>query len=114
MRTRSLKKSQWKFWTEWVSKALAGKRAEIEVSALGIGSQVQAEWLPLLGLVYDAKTDVFEVVLEGLDHLIRAPQELYVLEGSFGLESIEIVDAEGRRHTVTFKDPLALPAPGPE
>jgi hypothetical protein len=114
MRTRSLKKSQWKFWTEWVSKALSGKRAEIEVSALGTGSQVQAEWLPLLGLVYDAKTDVFEVVLEGVDHLIRAPRELYLLEESSGLESIEIVDAEDRWHTVTFKEPLALPALEPE
>jgi hypothetical protein len=114
MKTRSLKKSQWKSLTEWVSKALSGTRAEIEVSGLGIGSQIQAEWMPLLGLVYDAKTNVFEVVLEGVDHLIRAPRELNLLEESFGLESIEIVDAEGRWHTVTFKDPLALPALEPE
>ena len=32
MRTRSLKKSQWKFWTEWVSKALSGKRVNVNVN----------------------------------------------------------------------------------
>ncbi|HYZ30683.1 MAG TPA: DUF5335 family protein [Crenalkalicoccus sp.] len=111
MRTRSLEKSSWKSYSEWISKLLAGRRAEIEVSALGIGSQIQAEWVPLLGLVYDPKDDLFEVALEGLDHLIRRPLVFNVLDGPRGLESFEIIDGEGRSHTVNLRDPLDLPPP---
>jgi hypothetical protein len=111
MRTRSLEKPEWKAYGEGITGLLAGKKAEIEITALGIGSQIQAEWVSLLGLSYDPRNDLFEVALEGLDHLIRRPKEFIVLEGPRGLESFEIVDAEGHRHIVTLKDPLALPAP---
>src|ERR1700716_2179183 len=36
-----------------VSKVLPAKQAEIEVASLKLGDQVEAEWLPLLGLAYD-------------------------------------------------------------
>jgi len=114
MRTRSPRKSAWKSYSEWISRALEGKRAEVEVSGLGIGSQIQAESVPLRGLLYDPKSDVFQVILEGLDHFIRQPREFLVVEGPHGLESFEIVDGEGRQHIVTLKDPLALPAPPEE
>ena len=111
MRTRTLEKSEWKSYGDGVSGLLAGKRAEISVNALGIGSQIQAEWAPLLGVTYDPKDDLFEIALDGLDHLIRQPRRISVLEGPHGLESIEIVDAEGNQHVVTLREPLALPSP---
>ncbi|WP_255575111.1 DUF5335 domain-containing protein [Caldovatus aquaticus] len=111
MRSRKLERSEWKPYSDRVSKALVGKRAEVEVVSLDLGHQVQAEWLPIYGITFDPKDNLFEIALEGLDHLIRAPQEVYVLEGPEGLESVEIVDADGRRQIVRLKEPLALPPP---
>lgn len=88
-----------------------GKRAEIEIVGLDLGNQVQPEWLPLIGLTYDHKGDLFEVALEGLDHLIHRPREVHVAEGRGGLSSLEIVDPDGRRQIVRLKDPVALPSP---
>jgi len=51
---------------------------EIEVASLDLGDQVQAKWLPLIGITYDPKDDVVEVALEGLDHMIHRPREMYM------------------------------------
>jgi hypothetical protein len=64
-----------------VTKMLEGKRAEIEVVSLRLGDQVEAEWLPLLGIAYDPNDDIVEIALEGLDHLIPNPREIYVEKG---------------------------------
>lgn len=109
MRSRKLEQSEWKPYSDRISKALVGKRAEVEVVSLDLGRQVQAEWLPIHGVTFDPKNKLFEIALEGLDHLIPAPQEVHALEGPEGLESLEIVDADGRRQIVRLKDPLALP-----
>jgi hypothetical protein len=94
-----------------MSKVLEGKRAEIEVASLAVGDQIEAEWLPLLGIVYDPKDDLIEVALDGLDHLIPHPREIYVENGGPMLNSLEIIDSEGTRQIVQLRDPLMLPAP---
>ena len=38
-----------------VCKALIGKRAEIEVASLALGSQAKTRWLPFQGAVYHPK-----------------------------------------------------------
>jgi hypothetical protein len=63
-----------------------------------------------LGLSYDPKGDVLDVALEGLDHLIRSPRDIYVEDGGIGLGSLGIVDAAGTGHVVKLRDPVALPA----
>ena len=111
MTARKLDKKEWKAFFDGVSKVLGVKQAEIEVLSLDLGDQVEAEWLPLLGLTYDPKGDVLDVALEGLDHLISKPREIYVEDGNVGLASLAIVDAEGARQIVKLRDPMALPAP---
>ena len=68
------------------------------------------EWVPLDGVVYDPKDDVAELALEGIDHLISHPCEIWVDDEDGVLSTLEIVDAEGTRHIVHFRDPLMLPA----
>jgi hypothetical protein len=111
MTIRKLEKSKWRLFFDGISKLLEGKRAEIEVASLALGDQIEAEWLPLLGLAYDPKDDLFEVTLDGVDHMIRKPREIYLDDDVGGLMSIEIVDAEGTRQIVKLRDPLMLPAP---
>lgn len=109
---RAIEKSDWAAYCERVTRGLIGKRAEIEVDSLQLGAQIQAEWVPIIGLDYDRKDDLFEVALEGLDHLIYRPREVYAEEAASGLNLMAIVDGEGTRHLVRFKDPLMLPSAG--
>jgi Family of unknown function (DUF5335) len=111
MTTRKLDKTQWRSFFDGLSKVLDAKQAEIEVASLKLGNQVQAEWLPFYGITYDPEDDLVEVALEGVDHLIRKPREIYIESGVGALTSLEIVDAEGVRQIVKLKDELLLPAP---
>jgi len=111
MTTRKLEKKMWRTFFDRMSKVLDARQAEIEVAALPLGAQVQARHLPLLGVVYDPKSDAIEVALQGLDHLIRKPREIYVDNDITGLAALEIVDGEGVKQIVRFREPLMLPAP---
>ena len=108
---RKLEKSQWRAYFDQMSKALIGKRAEIEVASLKLGDQIAAEWLPLRGISYDPKNDVIAIDLEGVEHLIHKPGEVWVEERGLELSSLEVVDADGVRQIVVLRDPLMLPAP---
>jgi hypothetical protein len=111
MTIRRLERSDWGGFCIRASRGLLGKQVEIEVASLQIGLQLEARWLPLLGIAYDPKDDVLELLIGELDHLIRAPRELYVDEEPLGIASFQIIDAEGVRQIVTLRDPLMLPAP---
>jgi hypothetical protein len=111
MTVRKLDQKQWKPFFDDISKVLGAKQAEIEVLSLDLGDQIEAEWLPLLGLTYGPKNEVLDVELEGLDHLIPKPREIYLEDGGVGLASLAVVDAEGARQIVKLRDPIALPAP---
>ena len=94
-----------------MSRILEAKVAEVEVASLDLGDQTQAEWLPLIGITYDPRDDAVEIALDGLDHMIRKPREIYLDDGAAGLTSLEIVDVDGVRQIVKLKDQLMLPAP---
>src|SRR5258706_13333359 len=111
MTIRKLERSEWRPFLDIVSKLLETKEAEIEVASLELGDQIEAEWLPLLGITYDPKDDVVEVALDGVDHMIRGPREIYLDNGAEALTSIQIVDANGVKQIVKLKDKLMLPAP---
>lgn len=109
MAIMKVEKKEWGACFDTVSKALVGKRAEIEVDALSIGSQIEAEWLPLLGITYDEKSDLIEIVVEGLDRLIYRPREVYVDQDAVNLTSLQIIDTDDFRLIIKLRDPLMLP-----
>lgn len=106
-----LEKEVWHPYFDSMSKVLEGKRAEVAVDSLGIGHQIQAEWLPLYGIVYDPKSDVVEVAMEGLDHMIHHPQEIYIDIDAAGLTSVEVIADDDERQVITLRDPVMLPPP---
>jgi hypothetical protein len=110
MTIRRLERSEWRGFCIRASYGFIGKQVKIEVASLEIGFQVEAQRLPLLGMSYDPKSDVFELLVGEMDHLIRAPRELYVDETADTV-SLQIVDGEGVQQIVTLWDPLMLPAP---
>lgn len=114
MAIRKLEKKEWRAFCDWISKSLVGKRAEIEVASLTLGSQIAAEWVPFLGIAYDPKDDIVEVALEGIDHMIHKPRDLYADMDPGALANLEVVDSEGVRQIIKLRDPLMLPAPASE
>jgi hypothetical protein len=110
MTIRKLEKATWRPFFDDISRMLVGKQAEVEVASLDLGDQIEAEWLPLLGISYDPKDDLVEVALDGLDHMIPRPREIYVEDDAGRLESLEIIDGDGNKQIVKLRDELLLPA----
>jgi hypothetical protein len=111
MSTEKLEKSVWQSYFDQVSKTLEGKLAEIEVNSLALGSVNQAEWVPIMGITYDKKNDLIEVLLEGLDHMIRKPREVFVEQNGVALASVEIIDEDNVAQIIKLRDPIMLPSP---
>ena len=111
MSVHQVDESHWKAFFDTLTRTLVGKRAEVEVASLDLGDQIEAEWAPLIGIVYDPKSDLIEVALEGVDHLILEPRLVYVDYHVGGLIGLEVIDADDARQIIRLKDPLALPAP---
>lgn len=111
MTLTQLAKAQWQPYFDHVSKALGAKLVQVEVNGLRLGSQVQIEWLPLVGISYDPKDDILAVAVEGIEHNIRHPKQIHVEQDVESLYRIQAVDAEGEHHILRLKDPLSLPAP---
>ena len=111
MTIRKLEKSKWRLFFDGISKLLEGKRAEIEVASLALGDQIEAEWLPLLGITYDPKNDILEIALDGLDHLISRPRKIYIDDSAGVLSSLEVIDGDGVSQIIQLREPLLLPAP---
>jgi hypothetical protein len=109
MATVKLDKGAWQTYFDRMSKLVVGKQAEIEVASLKLGDQIEAEWVPLLGISYDPKNDLVEVLLEGLDHLIRNPRDIYSDQGPAGLTSLEVIDTDDVRQIIRLRDPVMLP-----
>jgi hypothetical protein len=114
MAAQKIEKSKWQAFFDRLSRGLVGMRAEIEVASLALGDQIEAEWLPLLGITYDSKNDLLEIALEGLDHLIKHPKEVWADAGIGALLNFEVIDGEGVSQIIQLREPLMLPAPGQE
>lgn len=112
MSIRKIDKPEWPAFCDAVSKSLSGKRAEIEVESLALGSQIEAESLPLIGIAYDSKSDMMEIALDGLDHMINRPRELFADFGPGGLTTLEVVDGDDVHQIIKLRDPLMLPSYG--
>jgi hypothetical protein len=91
-----------------VSKATVGRRVELDVASLHFGDLIEARWLPLHGLVFDARGDVLEVALDGVGHSIVSPRKVLLEETERGLVAIEIVGSDDTVETLRFREPLRL------
>ena len=108
MSMRALTRGEWRRYCDRVSKAVAAGRVELDVASLELGDRVEARWLPLLGIVFDARGDVLEIALDGVGHSILAPREVLLEETERGLVAIEIVAADDTVETLRFREPLQL------
>ena len=104
MTVRTLDKDEWRPYFDRIARGLLGKRAAIEIRSPQLSEEVEAEWLPLLGISYDPKSHVLEIAVERLKHLIAKPQQLVVEENAGVLATLEVVDQHGLSHIVRLRD----------
>lgn len=90
------------------------ERATIEVHSQEGGDQIYAQGARLLSLSYDPQGDILDVELQGVDHLIFRPRELWVQEGgaSDRIATLRIVDDDGAQELIHVHQAPALPEAG--
>ena len=106
MTPRKLDKSEWQAFCDGLSKALRGDGLRAVTASLAVDGQLAAEWVALLGVAYDPRSDSFEIALGGLEHRVRRPETLYVDEGPSGVAALEVIDGGGLRHELRLDRPL--------
>jgi hypothetical protein len=111
MTARAIDKKDWEAFCDGVSRVLEGSNAEIEVDSLDLGSQIERDWTPWVGISYDPEDDIIDIALEEVDHLVTEPRELIADLDDMEINAIQITDGEGRRHLVRLRDPLLLQSP---
>lgn len=107
MAIQKLEKNQWATYFDTFSRDfIKGKRsdyAQIHVLSAENGAQPETAWLPLIGITYDAKSDMLEVAVENMDHLVYHPEEVYVDEEDGVLSSLEIVRKDGTKEIIELR-----------
>src|SRR5262245_13153753 len=83
---RRLHKSELSGLFAGLSKELEKKSVQVQVAPLRLGDRIEAEWLTLLGLSYDPRSDTLFVVLDGVDVTIPRPREIHIDETGGQLE----------------------------
>lgn len=104
MPIRKLRKPEWRPYFERVGRALLDKRAAIEILSPQFSTELQAEWVPMLGISYDPRNDAVVVAVAGLRHMIRKPQHLVAEEKGGQLATLEIIDEDGLSHIVRLRE----------
>jgi hypothetical protein len=104
-----LDRLQWTVVCSTLSGALLGKRAVIEVVSPADGVLIESLRPPVLGIVYDAASDALKIMLDGVDHFVFNPKELYMDFALGGIQSLGILDVENAWQIVLLRDPLMLP-----
>ena len=106
--TRQLPRAEWKrYFDRFTKEHLEGgdsEAATVELVSPTLGDQFAVSAVRLLGLDFDPKSGALEVLLEGVDHLIFEPKEIWVLEGEPGfVATLEIVHADDVREIIYLR-----------
>jgi hypothetical protein len=109
MGLQKLDRSKWIDVCAAISLGLQGKRAEIEVVSATDGLLTEALRQPVLGIVYDADNDALKIMLDGVDHFVFSPREMYLDFARGSVQSLGIVDRENAWQIVMLHDPVMLP-----
>jgi Family of unknown function (DUF5335) len=109
MGIQKLDRSKWIDVCAVVSSGMLGKRAEIEVVSPVDGVLIEARWLPMIGIVFDPVNDAMKIMLDGVDHFVFQPRELYLDFGLGGVQSLGILDNENAWQIVLLREPVMLP-----
>lgn len=106
--TKQLPREQWKEYFDNFTKAfledLNPEDAVVEIVNPKLGDQFESDYARVIGVSYDPKDNVFEVALEGVDHLVYHPKEIWVVEEDNGFVStIEVVREDDTKEIIRLQ-----------
>lgn len=110
MKTRKIDIEEWNSYLDSINVELRKKQVFLEIASLAFGDQIASDWTKLHEITYDPKFDLCDIAVPGIKHRICKPQEIHVAYSNAGIEAIEIKDADGIKHVMRLREPLALPA----
>ena len=84
MTTKRLDREKWASFFDQISKGIGAKQVTVEVASPSLGDQTATHGVSLSALSFDARNDVFEISVTGLNHMVQRPTEIYVLETGAG------------------------------
>lgn len=88
---------------ERIAKSEYPECTESWVLSMEDGAQPETSWLLLDGISYDRKNDLIEVLVEGLDHLVLHPQEIYADELGEEVLSLKVVRKDGTKEIIELR-----------
>lgn len=103
MSTKRVSPAEWKTaFDRFTHKYLQDDLPEtvtIEVVSPDVGEQFSTRDVTLRGITYDKKSQALEVVLEGEDHLVFRPVEIWVVQNEADgfIDTIDLVRADGTK-----------------
>jgi hypothetical protein len=100
--TKQIAREHWQSYFDAFAKrhlrSDARMAASIDVLSPTLGVEPEATSVRLDGIDYDPKGQTLEVQLEGLDHLVFYPAEIWVVEEDDGfITALEVVRTDGGR-----------------
>src|SRR6516165_2458692 len=108
--TRVIPRGEWKtFFDQYTRRFLsplgdAEETALIEVISPSLGVEVEASVVALIGMDYDPKSNAFELVLAGIDHLMFYPTEIAVIEEDDGfISALEVTRVDATQEIVQIR-----------
>lgn len=109
MALTQLARSRWQGFFDDLSRGLHASTATVEVTGLGLGGHLAAEWVPWHGISYEPEADMLTLFLEGLEHRIAQPRTIHVEQDDGAMAGMEVVDAQGQHHVVLLGAAVPLP-----
>jgi hypothetical protein len=113
MSIRELPKAEWGAFFDQVEALLRSSVVQVDAAGLELGDRIAAQWTRLAGISYDAGKDALEIWVYGGERRIDRPARIRLRHDEEWLQSIEIVDREGRRDDIVLREPLRVAAVAP-
>jgi uncharacterized protein YuzE len=108
MAVKKIDRDQWqKYFDTFYRKYLKDQQpeyVEIQVMSESLGVQPEIQWMVLKGITYDPKSDILEIQVDKMEHLISQPEEIYVEEIDNGwLTGIEVIQRGGEKNLIEIR-----------
>ena len=108
MATKKIEKKEWKKYFDTFSiKYLKDEQPEyieIQILSEAMGLQPETKWMILKGITYDPKSDLLEIQIDKMEHLISHPEEIYVEEMDDGwLSGMQVTQKSGEKNIIDIR-----------
>jgi Family of unknown function (DUF5335) len=114
--TEEIPRQSWESYFDDLSNRLGTARATLEVDGRDVGAQIAAEDLLFGGITYENRDDLLVIALDvpggapaEYEHLIDAPQRIFVETGDELDTTIDIQDGEERQTLLRLEPAPELP-----